>query len=675
MHRRRGLRVKRLDPPQYTRMFHSLREWFGSTFGPAVVGAALLWAALPPLDLGPLAWVAPVFWILLVRAEKLPQGIRHTECAGYTRSWPLLLVAALLFGAEMLVTDWFHARKFESYWTAELVFWPALFALVCWIARRWAAHPYRCLWLAGMFFWLADLQWLRLPYWAIGFGWLALGVYFGCYLPVFVGLSRVGVHRLRLPVIFVAPTVWTGLQLAQAHLLSGMTMGCLEHTQYRWTGLIQISDLTGCYGVTFLMMFVAACIARALPSPSGRGTGGEGKIVRSANRPHPSPFPEGEGTGRHWVLWPILPAAGVLAAALVYGHWRMANVRTPPGLKIALIQGNMDVQLPSPEGFRKAMQEEYRRLTRKALADHLEADLIVWPETVFTCINPADGECAPWITGDDDAGIPPEFPHVSPGEFHERLDNWEQGTRALMTQAAIEFGRPMIVGAERQNFGRRNVEMFNTAVLLTPDGRWFHQPGERFFYDKSHLVPFGEYMPFARVLPWLQSISPLGSGTSSSDRPACFLVKNVCLVPNICYETTLPHVIREQLAALRQGGVQPQVLVNLTNDGWFWGSSELEMHLACGVFRAVENRRPLVIAANTGISASIDGNGHIQAEGPKHDTATLLADAQLDGRESWYSHHGDWFAAACLAATIALAAVGIRQHGFRWHALRFKRRA
>ena len=66
--------------------------------------------------------------------------------------------------------------------------------------------------------------------------------------------------------ILVAPVVYTGLELAQAHLLSGMTMGCLEHSQYRWTTLIQISDLTGCYGVTFLMMFVAACLARMVPA-------------------------------------------------------------------------------------------------------------------------------------------------------------------------------------------------------------------------------------------------------------------------------------------------------------------------------------------------------------------------------------------------------------------------
>ncbi len=623
-------------------MLQSIQAFFRSTFGLAMIGAALHWAALPPLDLWPLAWVAPVFWILLVRAEKLPQSIRHapraaggrhTEYAGYNRPWLLLLAAALLFGGEMLVTYLFHEQKFQFFWANEVVFWPALFALVCWAARRWAAHPYRCLWLAGMFFWLADLHWLRLPYWAIGFGWLALGVYFGLYLPVFVGLSRVGVHRLRLPVILVAPAVWTGLELAQAHLLSGMTMGCLEHTQYHWTHLIQICDLTGCYGVTFVMVFVAACIARMLPSSRER-----------------------------WAFWPLLPAVAILAAVLGYGYWRThPRSEYNPGLKIALIQGNFDVQLHEPAGFRKITQDEYRRLTRWALTGDPRADLIVWPETVFTCIDSVNGECMPWITGSSDAAVPPDAPTLSPGEFHERLDRAERDTREMMTRSAAEFGRPMVVGVARQYYGARGEEVLNTAVLITPDGQWSRQPPERDFYDKTHLVPFGEYMPFTRLLPWLQYVSPLGNGTSSGERPACFFVKDICLVPNICYETTLPYVIREQLAALRQEGVQPQILVNLTNDGWFWGSSELEMHLACGAYRAVENRRPMVIAANTGISAWIDGNGQIVAQGPKHDSTTILANVELDDRESWYSLHGDWFAVICLAATIALAAVGIRR--------------
>jgi apolipoprotein N-acyltransferase len=120
----------------------------------------------------------------------------------------------------------------------------------------------------------------------------------------------------------------------------------------------------------------------------------------------------------------------------------------------------------------------------------------------------------------------------------------------------------------------------------------------------------------------------------------------------------LPHIIRNHLATLRQEGQRPQILVNVTNDGWFWGSNELEQHLACGVFRTVECRLPMVIAANTGISASIDASGRILAEGPLRHEDTILADVRLDRRESWYLRHGDWFAGACLATTLLFACAG-----------------
>ena len=122
------------------------------------------------------------------------------------------------------------------------------------------------------------------------------------------------------------------------------------------------------------------------------------------------------------------------------------------------------------------------------------------------------------------------------------------------------------------------------------------------------------------------------------------MLKDICLAPNICYETVLPHVIRNQLAALRQEGQEPQILVNVTNDGWFWGSSELEQHLACGVYRTVECRRPMVIAANTGISAWIDADGRILA---KDRSETKL-------------HSSPTFASTAAKAGICATAIGSR---------------
>ncbi len=546
----------------------------------------------------------------------------------------LLIVAVLYFLAGLAVNAWFHSVQYHLYWIADTVFWLGLAAVFLAAARLWASRPYRSLWLAGMFFWMAALHWLRLPYWGDGFGWLALGIYFGCYLPVFVGLSRVGVHLLRLPVVLVAPAVYTGMELAQAYLLSGMTMGCLEHTQYRWTKLIQISDITGCYGVTFLVMFVAACLARALPCD-----------------------------GRRWAWWPLASAAGLMTAALVYGEFRTAHVESDPGLKMALIQGSIDIQLDCRDDIREITASHYRRLTARALEEFPQVDLIVWPETVFSCaVEFRNGiEHLPWMTSDKDARVPDDFPDP-PSQFRKWLVDINEKTENAMTATAREFGRPMILGVERQNFGAAGREVFNTAVLVTPDGTW-RKPGriEQSYYDKMHLVPFGEYTPFVKSMPWLQSLTPLGIGTSPGKQPRAFMFKDIfCLVPNICYETVLPQVIRNQLVTLREQGHEPQILINVTNDGWFWGSSELEQHLACGVFRTVECRRPMVIAANTGISASIDADGRIQGdEGPRRAEKVILADVRLDHRESWYLRHGDWFAGACLAATLLLACAGV----------------
>ncbi len=213
-----------------------LLSCYRSTFGQAMAGAIVLWAALPPLDLWPLGWIAPLWWLLL---------IRRSELAG----------------------------------------------------RR----PYGWLWLAGFAFWMAALHWLRLPYWATGLGWVALSAYLAFYLPAFIGLTRIAVHRLRVPVILAAPVIWTGLELARAHVLTGFSMASLEHTQYRWIALIQISDLVGSYGVGFVMMLVAACLARMLPC---------------------------EGNPR--AVWPILPLSVLLAAVLAYGYARKSDSTPRP---------------------------------------------------------------------------------------------------------------------------------------------------------------------------------------------------------------------------------------------------------------------------------------------------------------------------------------------------------
>ena len=530
-------------------MFRKLFGWYRSTLGSAAIGAVLLWAALPPLGLWPLAWIAPAWWVWLARRKEL--------------------------------------------------------------GRR---HPYRAVWLAGFLFWLAALHWLRLSHWTAIFGWLALSFYLAFYLPVFVALARVAVHQFRVPVILAAPVVWTGLELARGHLLSGITMASLGHTQYRWIALIQLSDLAGAYGVSFVVMLVAACLARVEPC--------EGK---------PRAF------------WPLLPAAAVVGAALLYGQLRTAPQQSAPAARIAIIQGSIDTEIKSDPNMRAEVYRHYFGLTREALAKYRDVDLVVWPETMFR---------EPLITSEPGATKPAEY-GSSEAEFQKLLAADSAESRRLLAMAAESIGVPLILGIDRYHFGPSGMQCFNSAVYVARNGDLLG------CYDKMHPVPFGEYMPFAESFPWLQRLLPVSMSLIAGTAPAAFSVRGIRVAPNICYETVIPHLICRQVNTLRAKGSEPDVLVNLTNDGWFWGSSEMDMHLACGVFRAVECRKPLLIAANTGFSAWIDADGRIVQQGPRRAPATILAEPQVVRRTSWYLNHGDWAAGICLGTCVLLAGGGI----------------
>ena len=540
-------------------------------------GAILLWAALPPLDWWPLAWVAPVPWVLLIRQNKLP-------------------------------------------------------------GRR----PYAVLTLAGFCFWMAVLHWLRLPHPATSIGWVALSFYFAFYLPLFVGLSRVAVHRLHIPVILASPVVWIGLELARAHLLTGMTMASLGHTQYRWVGLIQVSDLAGAFGVSFLVMFVAAALARMLPLRH---------FAQSALTPDPSPETgEGRDTwdGRRWSLWPLAPAGAVLAAALLYGHVRLGENTGPPGPRIALIQGSIDVTMQYDPELQGNVFKQYFDLSREAVRQNHNLDLIVWPEAMFLY---------QLVTNKDDAQCPADYPGDE-ADFHQYLQNMQLSWN-LLTQTARSLGVPLLLGVDMLRFGPEGRQCFNSAAYVAPDGKLLGR------YGKMHLVMFGEYVPLTQYFPWLQRFTPLPYNVTPGERPAAFDLPwgdsgHTCrIAPNICYESVLSHVIRGQVNTLTAEGREPDILINLTNDGWYWGSSELDMHLVCGVFRAVECRKPLLIAANTGFSAWIDADGYILKQGPRRATDVIIAEPRLDPRRSWYLAHGDWFAGICLAVCGLCGLVGI----------------
>jgi apolipoprotein N-acyltransferase len=214
---------------------------------------------------------------------------------------------------------------------------------------------------------------------------------------------------------------------------------------------------------------------------------------------------------------------------------------------------------------------------------------------------------------------------------------------------------PLLLGVDTIEVKDENHRSFNSALFVDRDGSL----GAR--YDKMHPVLFGEYIPFGKQFPWLYRLTPLGGGLTAGERPRYGLADGAVIAPNICYETVVPHVICRQVRELAAAGHEPDVLVNVTNDGWYLGSSELDLHLMCGVFRAVECRKPLLIAANTGFSASIDSNGRILEQGPRRATGVIVASTLLDDRDSPYLVWGDYPAGICLALCAVLAVQGMRR--------------
>ncbi len=486
-------------------------------------------------------------------------------------------------------------------------------------------RPYLVLWLASLVHWLAMLQGIRLAHWLNHFGWLALSAYLAIYLPLFVGLSRCATHRLRIPLALAAPVIWTGLELARGYLFTGFSMGLLGHTQFEHPVLIQIADLFGAYAVSFWVMFVSACLRSTLPAQ-----------------------------GRGWRFRPALAAAVLSVAAVSYGLSRVSpavpSQHPDRALQVALVQSSFNTRFEYDPNRNRETFLRYLQLTDEVRAEHPDVDLIVWPESVFT-------ENHPEMLVDDE-------PTAVEGISCERLRELEAAFNLKVTQVAERINQPgapagpgrthLLVGTETHEFSGQLQRHYNAALLINPRGTIVQR------YYKMHPVMFGEYIPLARAFPFIYSWTPLPGGLTPGAEAVAFEVDGLRLSSSICFESAVPHLIRRQFRTLQRAGRSPSVLVNITHDGWFWGSSILDLQLAGAVFRAVELRRPFLVAANAGISAWIDDSGRIRARGPRQGDAKLVASVVSRDRRSLYQLTGDLAAGLCLAATGIVACLALR---------------
>jgi apolipoprotein N-acyltransferase len=240
---------------------------------------------------------------------------------------------------------------------------------------------------------------------------------------------------------------------------------------------------------------------------------------------------------------------------------------------------------------------------------------------------------------------------VTVGDWIERKQKIAEHLHGLTDLTGV----PMLVGTVLYDHRPDTLNKYNAALLFEPLVQTIHS------YNKIHLVPFGEFIPFLDNLPWLTIFTPYRNGYVPSlafgRDPVIFPLGSHRLAVAICFEDTVPHVIRRFFHE-NSDGREPDMLINLSNDGWFHGSSELDMHLAVSVFRTIEHRVPLARAVNTGISALIDGNGEIRDTLPRLTESVLAVTVPLDDRTSLYTRLGDWLGISCLAVTIGLVPMG-----------------
>jgi apolipoprotein N-acyltransferase len=359
--------------------------------------------------------------------------------------------------------------------------------------------------------------------------------------------------------------------------------------------VIQISDITGPMGVTALLVMVNGAIY--------------GLLTR----------------GRRGAV-PAFASVLVLAASLLYGHYRMKQVdalsASAPKLTVGLVQPNVAYNIKGvlhPERAQAQLAVQQAQSQKLAGAG---AQLIVWTEGSYPFVLPRD--------------FSQDFPAAAPYSIHRGFDT------------------PVLIGALTR--APLDVQYHNSALLIAGNGQVEGR------YDKMRLLAFGEQIPGLEWFPWLRKYVPNGTGAFLAGAKMNTVDfawpdgSTVRLGAIICYEDILPEFLRSI------GALHPHLLVNLTNDTWFGEKAEPWQHLALAVFASVEQRTGMVRAVNSGVSAVIDANGRVVQQSYAVDpyyhptpASTLLADvALLEGGHTVYQAVGNLFAYLCVFMTVLL---------------------
>jgi len=479
----------------------------------------------------------------------------------------------------------------------EFLAWAGLVPLFFAIENKSAFQAFLMSYLTGVIFFLGTVYWLihvTLPGMIIVVLYLAL--YFG-FFGMIISRQRVAKSQGYMTLFFV-PALWVALELLRSRLFGGFGWCLLGHSQSYTLPVIQIADMTGAYGVSFLVMTVNTAIFLTV------------KNFRKNN-----------------TFFPYLMAAVFLVLlCLTYGIFRMNNIFTGERLRVCVIQGNIPQSKKWDAGSREEILAKYTSLTRRSAQEHV--DLVIWPETSVPGFLESERSLSDRITSLAQEIKTPMLVGA-PGEEIKPKETY--------------YNSAILVSEDGSMMDRYN------KIHLVPFGEYVPLKNVLSFVERFARSPIGDFVPGNDYTVFKFIVERRVKDKETSWR----LLKKAKFSCLICFEDIFPDLTRQ---FVKRGAA---FLVNITNDAWFGRTSAAYQHAQSSVFRAVENRVNVVRAANTGLSCFIDQKGRITGAVESNGENLFvdgfkIGEITLAATGTFYTRFGDLFAYLCALFALVL---------------------
>lgn len=459
--------------------------------------------------------------------------------------------------------------------------------------------------LTGFLFFLGTIYWLihvSLP------GMIAVAAYLALYFGLFGLIVNYSQLQTLYSQLFLIPAAWVTLEWIRSHALTGFGWALLGYSQSYNLPMIQIADIFGAYGVSFIIVMLNAAIFFAI------------KNFRNKNE----------------FFIPIVMAAVLITAVFGYGTFRLNNVFTGERLKVSVVQGNIPQDQKWDARFTEKIIERYHTLTVSLAAQR--PDLIIWPETSVPGFIENQKSLLEWVSG---LAKLADAPLLAGAPRYEEVNG-----RELYYNSAFLFLKD---GSLARHYDK---------IHLVPFGEYVPLKSLFFFVHRFAPRPIGDFVG-GKEFTVLRF--PVERSVKEKDHN-WKLMKKIGFGCLICFEDIFPDLAR--------GFVKNNAgfLVNITNDAWFGKSSAAYQHAQASVFRAVENRINVIRAANTGLSCFIDQKGRIVSKVSKEDKDLFIdgfrtQEIVLSRTRTVYTVYGDIFAYLCIFFTGFYLSRSMRRRG------------